>query len=89
MSFKARMRPSWRKNRQRSKLPTPPGCKFMTIAQRHASERSVVGETATALKRVAKRAAKRAAKAITETASAAGSAVRNVTTRGPDETANS
>jgi len=77
------MRPSWRKNRQRSKLPTPPGCKFMTIAQRRASERSVVGETATALKRVAKRAAK----AITETASAAGSAVRNATTRGRDETA--
>jgi hypothetical protein len=58
MSSKARMRPSWRKGQNRSGLPTPPGCKFMTIAQRHASERSIVGETATAVKRVAKRAAK-------------------------------
>lgn len=72
MSSKARMRPSWRKNRERSKLPTPPGSKFMTIAQRRASERSVVGETAAAVKRVAKRASK----AIAETASAAGSAVK-------------
>jgi hypothetical protein len=83
MSSKARMRPSWRKNRQRSKLPTPPGCKFMTIAQRRASERSIVGETATAVKRVAKRATK----AITETASAAGSAVKEAATGSRNETA--
>lgn len=83
MSSKARMRPSWRKNRQRSKLPTPPGCKFMTIAQRRASERSIVGETATAVKR----AAKRATKAITATASAAGSAVKKAATGSGNETA--
>jgi hypothetical protein len=83
MSSKARMRPSWRKGQNRSGLPTPPGCKFMTIAQRRASERSIVGETATA----AKRLAKRAAKAVTETASAAGSAVKSAVTRSPKETA--
>ncbi|GEP06941.1 hypothetical protein [Methylobacterium oxalidis] len=83
MSSKARMRPSWRKNRQRSKLPTPPGCKFMTIAQRRASERSAVGETVTAVKRVAKRATK----AVTATASAAGSAVKKAAKRGRNQTA--
>ncbi|MGH1587698.1 hypothetical protein ACRBEV_04250 [Methylobacterium phyllosphaerae] len=82
MSSKARMRPSWRKNRERSKLPTPPGCKFMTIAQRRASERSIVGETVTAVKGVAKRAAK----AVTGTASAAGSALKSAVTRSPKET---
>ena len=38
MALKARARPTWRKGRNRSGLPTPPGFKFMTVAQRRASE---------------------------------------------------
>jgi hypothetical protein len=50
--------------------------------ERRASERSIVGETATAVKRVAKRAAK----AVTGTASAARSAVKSAVPRSSKET---